>query len=165
MNIRIMLFCLMTYIMFSVGVAQNPECDGIAGTRIIHTVGQQSVARIIKEIDCSHEGVRCLLQSDGSVKIIPAANPTTEIDTGISEHRSLLQDTGKPQCKVCIGKGDRYTAHVRYVTRTLLAASPGYWDEDGRWNNPPPDPNISTYHYSCSNDHYWTDHVNRYVVK
>ena len=152
-GIRVMIFLMICVTMFNVGVAQNPECDGISGTRIIHTVGHQSVARIIEEIDCSHEGVRCLLQSDGSVKIIPAANPTTAIDTG------------KPQCKVCIGKGDRYTAHVRYVTRTLLAASPGYWDEDGRWNNPPPDPNISTYHYSCSNDHYWTDHVNRYVVK
>ena len=143
-GIRVMIFFLMVYVtLFNMGVAQNPECDGIAGTRIIHTVGHQSVARIIEEIDCSHEGVRCLLQSDGSVKIIPAANPT---------------DKGKPQCAVCIGKGDRYAVQV-HVTRTLFGVSYGYWDKDGRWNSSPPDPNISTFHYSCSNDHYWTDQL------
>lgn len=57
------------------------------------------------------------------------------------------------KCEYCVEQGltSRVTSHGG--TRTLLGGGGAYWDEEGVSHYH--DPNISTWHYSCSNRHRW----------
>lgn len=62
----------------------------------------------------------------------------------------------KPICEQCEKEGKKYTVQQpMYGMTTLLAYTPGYWDEEGNYiqNN---NPNTTTYNYECSNGHSWS---------
>jgi hypothetical protein len=61
------------------------------------------------------------------------------------------------KCQKCIKEGKKSTILMpMYGTTTLMAYSPGYYDEDGNYQ-PSVNPNTTTYQYSCSNGHSWVD--------
>ena len=61
----------------------------------------------------------------------------------------------KVECEICNQSGHSHKTYVGpYVSSTLLAGSPGYWDEAGVWHDPC-DPNAMTRSYHCSNGHSW----------
>lgn len=60
-------------------------------------------------------------------------------------------------CEKCKNEGLKSTIQApMYGTTTLLAYSPGYYDEDGIYH-PNKNPNRTTYTYTCSNGHTFTN--------
>jgi hypothetical protein len=65
----------------------------------------------------------------------------------------------KPICKECDSKGLKYSViEPMFGTTTLACGMSAYWDEDGAYH-PYKDPNHTTYQYSCSNGHQWSETV------
>ena len=63
----------------------------------------------------------------------------------------------KPICKQCEKQGQKYSVtDSTYGVTTCAGITPGYWDEEGKYHKPV-DPNTTTYEYSCSNGHRWTE--------
>ena len=63
----------------------------------------------------------------------------------------------KPTCKECEKEGKKYSVvQPLYGTTTLMGSSPGYWDEDGKYHESI-NPNYTTYTYTCSNGHTFTN--------
>ena len=116
---------------FGSAAGQNKERDGTAVIR------DGKVNTTAFESDCSHVATPCVTKVDGTLP-------------GKTELRS-----GKPQCQHCSEKGDRYTVQIHIIPEMWLGVAIGYWDEDGKWNLTLPDPNISSFHYLCSNGHVW----------
>lgn len=56
------------------------------------------------------------------------------------------------RCPICEADGVRHRVYEGGSSSTLMAAPPPYWDEDGNYVVPP-DPNIHTTSYTCSNGH------------
>lgn len=53
------------------------------------------------------------------------------------------------RCPKCEKDGVRHRVYEGGTTSTLMASPPPYWDEDGKYVVPP-DPNIHTTNYHCS---------------
>lgn len=63
----------------------------------------------------------------------------------------------KPICKQCESDNKKYTVQMpMYGTTTLMAFTPGYWDEDGKYIENE-NPNKTTFIYQCSNGHSWSN--------
>lgn len=58
------------------------------------------------------------------------------------------------KCPRCIEESQKSKVYVGISTSTLLH-SPPFYDEEGRFHYH--DPNTTTTHYSCSNDHDWQE--------
>lgn len=56
------------------------------------------------------------------------------------------------KCKKCEEEGKKSNVHIGMCTRTLLGIPPPYYDEEGILHCPP-DPNVTTTEYRCSNGH------------
>ena len=56
-------------------------------------------------------------------------------------------------CEQCQKRGLKSTiSSPMYGTTTLMAYTPGYYDENGEYHSNK-NPNITTYEYTCSNGH------------
>ena len=75
--------------------------------------------------------------------------------SSINLHSESEEKAPFPQCSECLNQGKPYRVWEAYRTRTAMAGSPGYWDQDGKWHEGW-DPNFDTVHYRCSNDHSWS---------
>ncbi len=62
----------------------------------------------------------------------------------------------KKFCLECQKLGKRSLIYIGMSTRTLLAWQP-YYDEDGVLHDN--DPNKTTTHYSCSEEHKWMETI------
>jgi hypothetical protein len=58
-------------------------------------------------------------------------------------------------CEKCRAEGKKSKVYIGAQTSTLMAPPPAYYDENGRLVVPP-DPNVYTTEYRCSNGHEWT---------
>ena len=63
------------------------------------------------------------------------------------------------KCETCIAEGKISTVtRPQYGSTTLMAISPGYYDEIGIFHEPY-NPNRTTYEWCCSQGHKWIEIV------
>lgn len=60
------------------------------------------------------------------------------------------------RCPRCVQAGTPHTVTMGMATVTLIASSPGYWNEKDQWVPPSPI-NTRTTTYHCSNGHTWQE--------
>jgi hypothetical protein len=61
------------------------------------------------------------------------------------------------KCEQCVSEGKTSSvSEPQYGITTLMGIAPGYYDETGNYV-PPYNPNRTTYEWSCSQGHRWTE--------
>lgn len=64
--------------------------------------------------------------------------------------------TEKKFCPICQKEGKKSTVRQTGAYSTLAYCGNGFYDEDGNFH-PPRDCNQTTFSYSCSNGHTWSE--------